>query len=105
MKISLIIPVFNVDQYLSRCLDSCIHQDLIPDEYEIIAVNDGSTDRSLTILREYEQKYSNIKVIDKPNGGLSSARNTGLSVAIGDYIWFIDSDDWIKENSLCKIYD
>lgn len=92
-KISVIVPVYNVGLYLNRCLDSIInnsHRNL-----EIICINDGSTDNSLDILRQFEKTDSRVKVIDKENGGLSSARNAGLDIATGDYISFIDSDDWI----------
>jgi len=104
VKISIIVPVYNVESFLRRCLDSCIRQDLDLTEYEIIAVNDGSSDHSADILKEYVSNYKNISIIDKTNGGLSSARNAGLKVAKGEYVWFVDSDDWIKENVLLKIY-
>ena len=89
-------------------MDSCLHQDLDEDEYEIIAVNDGSYDGSLKLLKEYANRYRNIVLIDKPNGGLSSARNAGLERARGNFIWFVDSDDWIAENCLktvCRLFD
>lgn len=98
MFISIIIPVYNIEPYLRDCLDSVVAQSY-PD-YEVICVNDGSTDGSLAILREYESKYANIVVIDSPNGGTASARNIGIEAAQGDYIWFVDSDDWIENNSL-----
>lgn len=82
------------------CLDSLLTQNVEQNEYEIICVNDGSTDGSLEVLREYESKYVNIRVIDKENGGVSSARNVGLQEAKGKYIWFIDSDDCIQTNCL-----
>ena len=102
MLLSIIIPVYNIEDYIQRCLDSCLAQNA-NSEYEIICVNDGSTDSSLKILREYENKYPNIIVIDKPNGGVSSARNMGINVARGEYIWFVDGDDWIAENSIDEI--
>lgn len=108
IAISLIVPVYNVEKYLARCLDSCLHQDLNEDEYEIIAVNDGSCDGSLKLLKEYVDKYHHIVLIDKPNGGLSSARNAGLERARGKLIWFVDSDDWIVENCLktvCSLFE
>lgn len=95
---SLIVPVYNVEKYLGRCLDSILLQDYI--DYEIICVNDGSTDGSLNILQEYSSKYKNIKVISQENQGLGAARNTGLKHIAGDFVWFIDSDDWIEEGSL-----
>ena len=78
MKISIIIPVYNVERYLGKCLDSCLSQNLRGNEYEIIVVNDGSPDNCHKIIEDYKIKYSNIIVINKPNGGLSSARNAGL---------------------------
>ncbi len=99
MKFSIIIPVYNVEQYLTKCLDSVVNQ-TYNDEYEVICVNDGSTDSSLAILEEYAKISPKVVVINSPNGGTASARNLGLNVARGEYIWFIDSDDWIEENSL-----
>lgn len=104
MKISIIIPMFKVEEFIERCLNSCVHQDIPKDEYEIICVNDGSPDRSAEIAREKAKLYINIVVIDRMNGGLSAARNTGLRNAKGEYIFFLDSDDWIKENSIATIY-
>lgn len=103
MKLSLIIPAYKVEKYLSRCLESCIHQDISSDDYEIIVVDDGSPDQSGAIADSYAEKYHNIKVVHKKNGGLSSARNRGFEESTGDYVWFIDSDDWIKENGLSKV--
>lgn len=105
MKISIIIPVYNVEKYLRQCLDSCLEQDIPKSEYEIIIVNDGSPDNSHVIVDEYALLYDNIRVINKKNGGLSSARNAGLSIAKGNLIWFVDSDDSIVSNSLKYIYD
>lgn len=92
-KISVIIPVYNVEPYLRRCLDSVIQNTYR--NLEIICVNDGSPDNCLSILREYEKQDTRIIVIDQQNGGLSAARNAGLDIATGDFISFIDSDDWI----------
>ena len=92
-KISVIVPVYNVEKYLRRCVDSILNQTYR--NLEIILVNDGSTDSSLQICNEYVQKDARIVVINKPNGGLSSARNAGLDAATGDYIGFVDSDDYI----------
>jgi glycosyltransferase involved in cell wall biosynthesis len=98
MVFSIIIPVYNVKQYLWDCLNSVVAQ-TYPD-YEVICVNDGSTDGSLAILEEFQQKYNQITVITQPNKGLSAARNAGIQVAKGDYLFFLDSDDWIESNSL-----
>lgn len=103
IKLSIIIPVYNTEAYLSRCLDSCLHQDLSMDQYEIIAVNDGSTDRSLEILKDYERQYTNIHVYSQENKRQGAARNYGLTKASGEYIWFVDADDWIANNCLRKL--
>jgi glycosyltransferase involved in cell wall biosynthesis len=103
VKISLIIPVYNVELYLVKCLNSCVDQDIAVDEFEIIIVNDGTKDNSLNIAREFELKYRNIKIYSQENQGLSAARNKGLSLAKGEYVWFIDSDDWIKRNCLRQL--
>jgi len=103
IKISLIIPVYNVEQYLEKCLTSCIKQDIPLEEYEIIIINDGTKDNSLSIAKSFEEKYKNIRVYSQENQGLSAARNKGLSLAKGEYVWFIDSDDWIETNCLSKI--
>lgn len=105
IKISLILPIYNVADYLPACLDSCLNQDLDPAEYEIICVNDGSTDRSPEIIREYQLKHSNIRVIGQENQGLSDARNNGLAIAQGKYFWFIDSDDTISANCLKSLIE
>lgn len=93
-KISVIIPVYNVEKYLEKCLESVISQSY--DNLEIICVNDGSTDSSLKILEKFAQRDARIIIIDNPSGGVSAARNSGLDVATGDFISFIDSDDWIE---------
>ena len=101
--ISIIIPVYNCEDYLSRTLDSILVQSL--KNIEIICINDGSQDKSLEILQQYAERDSRIVVIDKENGGQSSARNKGLEVAKGDYIGFIDADDTIPEDYYQKLYD
>lgn len=92
--ISVIVPVYNVEAYLSRCVDSILDQSY--DNLEVILVNDGSTDTSGAICDAYAAKDSRIRVIHKENGGLSSARNTGIDAATGEYLTFVDSDDWIE---------
>lgn len=104
MFLSFIVPVYNVENYVAECLDSLLDQDIPHEEYEIICVNDGSTDGSLAILREYEAKYANIRVIDQINSGVASARNAGLDTAQGEYIWFIDSDDFIRRGFLPVLF-
>ena len=104
MLLSLIIPVYNVEKYIERCLLSCINQLINYIDYEIIVVNDGTKDNSMDIVSKYCSKYPHlIKTVSQENKGLSSARNVGLNLAKGDYIWFIDSDDWISSNSLNMI--
>ena len=88
---------------MCECLDSCLAQDL--DDYEIICVDDGSTDNSGAILDEYAQKHSNILVFHKENGGVSSARNYGIQKAGGKWIWFVDADDFIAENCCKYIFE
>ncbi len=102
-KISVILPVYNVEKYLRRCLD-CLQNQTLTD-FEIIAVNDGSPDNSIDILNEYAAKDSRIKVITQKNGGLSSARNTGTKNANGEYIYFLDSDDYIHFQTLEIAYN
>lgn len=100
MFFSIIIPVYNCEKYLRDCLDSCINQDLLNDEYEILCVNDGSTDSSINILYDYANRYSQIKVFSQENRGVSAARNIGLDNAKGEYIMFVDGDDLILANCL-----
>lgn len=102
-KVSLIIPVYNVEAYLRKSLDSAVNQTL--DDFEIIAVNDGSTDSSYEILKEYENKYDNFRVINQKNGGLSAAKNAGIKIAKGEYIAFLDSDDYLDKNFLETLYN
>jgi len=99
--VSIIIPVYNVEQYLARCLDSIINQTY--QKTEIIVVNDGSTDSCPDIIQEYEKKSNKIKVLNKPNGGLESARNAGVKLSTGKYIWHVDSDDYTDILSLEKM--
>ena len=101
MLFSIIVPIYNVEKYLARCIDSILDQDYA--NYEIILVNDGSTDNSLLIAEKYSKKYSNIILINKENGGLSDARNVGLDTAKGQYVIFLDSDDAIDKNALKTI--
>lgn len=94
MKISIIVPVYNVEAYLGKCIDSILNQTF--KDIEVILVNDGSKDKSGDICEAYKSKDSRIVVIHKENGGLSSARNSGLEVATGELVGFVDSDDWIE---------
>lgn len=101
--ISVVVPIYNVEKYLNKCVDSLLNQDY--SNLEIILVDDGSTDSSGKIVDEYKEKNKNIKVIHKENGGLSSARNAGLKEAIGQYIIFIDSDDWIDTKMISTLFN
>lgn len=100
LKFSIIVPVYNVEKYLVKCLDSLINQTYT--NIEIICINDGSTDNSLKILNEYARVDSRVIVINQENQGVSIARNKGLDTATGDYVFFIDADDWINLNT-CEI--
>lgn len=100
-KISIIIPVYNCEKYIEKCLNSLVNQTL--KDIEIILVNDGSTDNSRKIIESFTD--SRIKILDKKNGGQSSARNIGLDVAQGEYIGFVDSDDWVDEDYFEKLYN
>ena len=104
MKISVIVPVYNVEKYIRKCLDSLVNQTF--KDFEIIIVNDGTKDNSKQIVDEYISKYPNlIKYLEKENGGQASARNLGLKHAIGDYVTFVDPDDWIELEMLEKLYN
>ena len=96
MKLSIIVPIYNVALYLRKCVDSLLAQDIT--DYEIILVDDGSPDECPQTCNEYAEKYDNIKVVHQENAGLSAARNSGIAVAQGDYILFVDSDDYLQPN-------
>lgn len=102
IKISVIIPIYNAEKYLSETLDSVLNQSFT--DFEVIAINDGSKDNSLSILRKYEKRDKRIRVIDKPNTGVSDTRNIGIDEAQGEYICFVDADDLLNENYLLKMY-
>lgn len=103
VKVSVIIPVYNTEKYLEKCLNTIINQTL--KDIEIICVDDGSSDRSLDILHEYEQKDERIIVLTQKNLHAGVARNTGLSIAKGEYLSFLDSDDWFELNMLEEMYN
>ncbi len=102
-KVSVIVPVYNVEEYLERCLDSLVNQTL--KDIEIIIVNDGSTDGSKEKIQKYINTYKNIVYLEKKNGGLSSARNYGIPYAKGEYIGFVDSDDYVELTMYEKMYN
>ena len=103
VKISVIIPVYNTEEYLQKCLNSVINQTF--KDIEIICINDGSTDKSLEILEEYSKKDDRIKILSQKNKGAGAARNYGLKIAKGEYISFVDSDDWIELATYERLYD
>lgn len=101
MTLSIIIPVYNVGPYLEDCLNSVFSDTAaLSDAYEVVAVNDGSTDESASILESYSRQHANMSVISQRNQGLSAARMTGLSHASGDYVWFVDSDDYLEPGAI-----
>ena len=103
VKISVIVPVYNVEKYLKKCLDSILNQTL--KDIEVICIDDGSTDSSLQILKEFSNKDSRVVVISQDNSGPAKTRNKGIELATGEYLTFVDSDDWIELDALEKLYD
>src|SRR5690606_18768318 len=101
MKLSIIIPVYNVEKYIERCIRSCYDQQLEHSEYEIIVIDDESPDNSVKIVQRLMDSFSNLKMISQKNKGLGGARNTGIHNAKGRYLLFLDSDDYL----LCKVLD
>ena len=101
-KLSIIIPVYNIEKYISNCLNSILSQSF--QYFEVICVNDGSTDNSLLELQKYRND-ERVIIIDKKNEGSGVARNSALAIARGEYVFFVDGDDWIEENSLQKMVD
>lgn len=96
-KLTVIVAAYNVQEYIYKCLNSLVNQTY--KELEILVVNDGSTDKTENIIREFERKYRNLKLLNKKNGGLSSARNYGIKFATGEYIAFVDGDDYLNEKT------
>lgn len=103
IKVSIIVPVYNTEKYLDKCLSSLVNQEL--KDVEIIIVNDGSTDNSAKIIESYLKKYANIKSFFQENKGQSAARNLGISKSSGEYIGFVDSDDFVKKDMFLKMYE
>ena len=101
--LSIVVPAYNVERELEKCIESCLKQDIPQESYEIIIVNDGATDNTLQVATDIAAKYECVSVVNQKNMGLSGARNTGLKYAKGKYVWFIDSDDYIKPNVLGNI--
>lgn len=103
MILSIIVPAYNVEKYIKKCINSLLEQDVAKEEYEIIVVNDGTKDASAEIVKEMAKIHSNIIVVDQENAGVSSARNNGIRQAKGKYTMFIDSDDFIEPNTLGQL--
>ena len=105
-RLSIVIAMYNIEDYIRYCLDSCVNQENVQDgDYEIIIVNDGSTDNSLAIAREYAGARDNVRIVSQENAGLSAARNTGMENARGEYIWFVDGDDAIAKDAVSIILE
>lgn len=105
MKLSIIIPAYNVEKYVGRCLYSVLSQDINLGDYEVIVINDGSTDATLSTIENVIIGFEgDVKVYSQQNAGLSRTRNKGLSLAKGEYVWFVDADDWIEKNCLSHIF-
>ena len=104
MLLSIIVPVYNVEQYIRPCLESIYKQGLCDDAFEVVLVNDGTQDDSFGQINDFLEIHHNIHVIEQDNQGLSVARNTGVKNAIGDYVLFVDSDDLLVENSLVQLF-
>ena len=102
-QISVIIPAYNVAKYIDKCFKSLVTQTF--KDFEVIVINDGSTDETLTLIREWEQKDSRFKVMDKQNEGVGKTRNLGLSLSSAPYVIFIDPDDYLHEEMLEKLYE
>ena len=102
IKVSIIVPVYNTRDYLKECIDSVVNQTL--EDIEIICINDGSGDGSLDLLNEYQKRDSRIIVIDRENSGLAASRNVGLDIARGEYVLFLDSDDYLDKSALDYLY-
>lgn len=102
-KLSVLVPVYNVEQYLERCVRSIENQDIAKEDYEILLINDGSKDNSLSVANLLAEEFSNIRVFSKANEGLSATRNFGIDHAQGKYIMHVDSDDYLIENTIGKI--
>lgn len=104
MILSIIIPVHNCEEYLNECLESCFDQDVSSDSFQVICVDDGSTDNSQRILSHYKKQHNNFLWFYQEQGGVSKARNQGLKKAQGDYVWFVDADDFIENCVLNDIF-
>lgn len=105
VQLSIIIPIYNMEKYINECLKSIYDQKVCDDDFEIIAVNDGTPDQSMMIVEKYALEHDNLRIINKVNEGVSSARNVGIVKAIGNYITFVDPDDYIEKHSLKDVLE
>ncbi|OEK08597.1 hypothetical protein A8C32_03870 [Flavivirga aquatica] len=105
MKLSIVVPCYNAEEHIGRCLNSLINQSLNQADYEIIVINDGSTDNSIKLIEEFKKPYKNVTIYSQQNKGLGAVRNKGMKLAKGDYIYFIDSDDYLAYNTLNIVLD
>lgn len=101
---SIIVPVYNAQAYLNNCIDSLINQKNVECRYELVLVNDGSSDKSLEILSQYSKDYNNIVVVNQKNQGVAAARNAGIRNSSGRYVLFVDSDDWLEDNTISEMH-
>lgn len=102
-KLSILIPAYNADKYLKGCLDSILGQDGMNDDIEVLILNDGSTDCTLDIINDYASRYNLLRFISRENRGIGPTRNELIDNAAGEYMWFIDADDWIEKGAIAKI--
>lgn len=104
-RISIIIPVYNAEKFIRECLESIYKQSMDENTFEVILVNDGSNDQSMEIIEDLTKMHCNLRIINQPNSGVSIARNNGMQMAEGNYIWFIDADDMLTDNCLINVID
>lgn len=102
-KLSFIVPMYNMGKYIARCLETLVHQDINPEQYEILVVDDGSLDESAAIVKNYQKQYNQVKYIYQTNKGQAAARNVGIRIAQGKYICFVDADDFVRKNIFGKL--
>lgn len=102
MKLSIIIAAYNVEAFIEKCIESCANQSLAKTDYEIIVVDDGSTDNTLKIVNELGNSTNNLKIVTQLNSGLGASRNSGLKHSTGDHVWFIDGDDYVDEDCIAE---
>lgn len=105
LKLSIVIPAYNVEKYITNCIESCFYQDIDKNEFELLVIDDGSTDQTSSIIQKYAKQYGNIRYIKQEHGGAGAARNLGINNAKGTYIWFVDSDDEIEKHVISSLVE